>query len=117
MDDQPEDPGPVLQAKQRELERELAGLSQTPSDQAGISFGKRVGEGTSIAVDRLASVAAHDTLQLTLADVVRALAKTDSGSYGICDRCGKDIGPARLEALPWAVLCISCASKRPRRTP
>ena len=47
----------------------------------------------------------------TSSDVDRALAKMDAGTYGTCERCGKPIGPERLEALPWAVLCIDCKQK------
>ena len=44
--------------------------------------------------------------------VARALAKLDEGSYGMCDRCGKAIAPARLRAAPESVLCIDCARLR-----
>ena len=37
-----------------------------------------------------------------------ALARLDDGTYGTCQRCGKPISPARLEALPWAAHCIEC---------
>ena len=39
------------------------------------------------------------------------LKRIDDGSYGECSGCGKDIGDKRLAALPYAVLCIQCASK------
>ena len=54
----------------------------------------------------------HERLQVTLADVVRAEAKLAEGSYGRCDACGKAIPPARLEALPWATLCVEDAARR-----
>jgi DnaK suppressor protein len=103
----------LLEAKQAELEAELEGLegASDPVEIAGsISFGKRVGDGTSVAVERLSQVAAHDRLQRTLADVKRARAKLDEQTYGHCDRCYEPIPPARLEALPWAVRCVTCAS-------
>ena len=65
-----------------------------------------------MAIDRMAQVAVHDRLQLTRADVVRALEKLDEGSYGRCDVCGQEIPEGRLEALPWAVLCVEDAAKR-----
>jgi RNA polymerase-binding protein DksA len=46
-----------------------------------------------------------------LASIERALARIDSGAYGICTRCGQPIAPARLRALPAAELCIRCAEK------
>ena len=94
------------------LEAELERISAPPPESSGISFGKRVGDGTSMAVDRLVDVAAHDHLMALLADVERALAKIRDGSYGECDRCGMDIVPERLEALPWAVRCVRCADRR-----
>ena len=44
-----------------------------------------------------------------LAEVDRALARIADGTYGICQRCGKRITVARLDARPTAVLCIDCA--------
>jgi RNA polymerase-binding transcription factor len=102
----------ALEDKRAELEAELAQMSASPSESGGISFGKRVGEGTSIAVERLVQVAAHEQLQAVLADVHRALAKLDEGSYGECDRCSASIPSERLEILPWAGLCVRCASQR-----
>lgn len=39
-----------------------------------------------------------------------ALERIEAGEYGECQECGKDVAPARLEAIPYASLCISCAS-------
>jgi RNA polymerase-binding protein DksA len=44
----------------------------------------------------------------------RALAKMDLGTYGTCERCGNPIGIERLEALPWAILCIDCKQRGER---
>ena len=102
----------VLTAKLAEIDEQMATMEKKPVDQGSISFGKRIGEGTAMAVDRLAQVAVHDQLQVTRADVVRGLEKFDDGTYGTCDACGRPIGPGRLEALPWAVLCVEDAGKR-----
>ena len=101
----------TLRAKKADLNAEMALLEVRPGEQGSISFGKRVGEGTSMAVDRLSQVAVHDRLQVTLADVDRALEKVDEGSYGRCDVCGNPIGEGRLHALPWAVRCVSDAAR------
>lgn len=102
----------VLKDKKAELEAKLARMSAPPDEPSGISFGKRVGEGTSIAIERMVQVEAHSKLQKTFADADRALAKLDEGTYGTCDNCDAEIPPERLEILPWAVLCVSCASRR-----
>jgi DnaK suppressor protein len=55
---------------------------------------------------RLISVAA--ALRSNLRDVDRALAKFEVGTYGVCERCAEPIASERLDALPWAILCIRC---------
>lgn len=75
----------------------------------GIGFGKRVGEGTNIAVERFAEVAIHDGLQVELETIRRAEEKLAAGTGGHCDVCGVQIPADRLEALPWAVTCVDCA--------
>ena len=90
-----------------------AALTAVPRDPvAAVGFGKRVGDGTTEAVERLAKVGAAEQLDAMRADVVRAIEKLDEGTYGICDRCGRLIPEARLEARPWSVLCVDCASGR-----
>jgi DnaK suppressor protein len=42
--------------------------------------------------------------------IVEALKRIAEGTYGVCARCGTDIDPKRLKALPNATRCISCAS-------
>ena len=84
----------TLSAKLAEIEQQLATMAAPPSEQSNISFGKRVGDGTQMAVDRLSQVAVADQLQVTEIDVRRALVKLDEGSYGRCDVCGKAIPEA-----------------------
>jgi DnaK suppressor protein len=99
----------LLAAKHTQLEEQLAEMSAVPEEIANISFGKRVGEGTSQAVDRLSAVPAHDKLQAMLAEVKRAEFKLSDGTYGYCDVCSEPINPLRLEARPWATRCLSHA--------
>jgi len=47
-----------------------------------------------------------------LAEVEHALQKFDEGTYGLCDSCGQAIESARLEALPYANLCMSCKARQ-----
>ena len=99
-----------LTAKRADLIARAAGLTAAPIDTGGISFGKRVGDGTAMAVERLTNVAAHEQILIQLAEVDRALAKLDEGTYGQCDSCGGPIPEGRLEIHPWAVRCVACAS-------
>jgi RNA polymerase-binding transcription factor DksA len=54
-------------------------------------------------------VGTAEQLAAMRADVARALAKLDDGTYGLCDRCGLPIPDERLDARPWSVLCVPCA--------
>jgi len=62
------------------------------------------------AMDRklLETMGTQDLNRLKLMD--NALARIEQGRYGLCMRCGKLIPQARLEAIPYAVLCIDCKS-------
>ncbi len=102
----------VLEAEREALRAELAELTAAPRDPVGaVSFGKRVGEGTTQAVERIAQVDAARRLDAKLRDVERALGKLEEGSYGICEDCGAAIAAERLEAIPWAVRCVACAAR------
>lgn len=99
-----------LVALRDELEARAAALrsgADVPS--GGISFGKRVGEGTSIAIERFTDVAIHDQIVQQLAAVEAALARLADGTYGTCTVCHRPIAAERLEAIPWAATCVACA--------
>lgn len=50
-----------------------------------------------------------------LGEIDAALARIDNGTYGTCTNCEKPIPEERLEALPWATLCIDCQRDQERR--
>jgi len=52
-----------------------------------------------------------DEAATELNQVNEALARLDAGEYGFCKSCGNEIGAMRLEALPYATLCIDCAEE------
>jgi DnaK suppressor protein len=49
-----------------------------------------------------------DNAEQVLLEIDTALARIDDGTYGTCVSCGNEIPLARLEANPWATLCIEC---------
>jgi RNA polymerase-binding transcription factor len=103
----------ALERRRQDLVDEVGTLTEVPRDpMAAVSFGKRIGEGTNEAVDRLTKVGAAKELSAMLADVERALAKVDEGTYGVCDVCGTLIDEERLDARPWTARCVRCASLR-----
>ncbi|MGN6332237.1 MAG: TraR/DksA family transcriptional regulator [Motilibacteraceae bacterium] len=69
-------------------------------------------EGATIAFERSQVAALLDQAREGLAGLDAALRRLDDGTYGICQRCGRDIAPGRLVARPAATLCIECAAAR-----
>jgi DnaK suppressor protein len=100
-----------LRQRLAELQTPLDELAKPPERGALLGFGKRIGDGTTEAVSRLTDVGVGSSLEQGAERVLRALAKLDEGTYGLCDACGAPIAPARLEAAPASVLCIACASR------
>ena len=99
----------ALSERRADIEERLAGLMRAPERGSGISFGKRVGDGTTEAVSRLNDVGVADSLSASIERIERALAKLAEGTYGTCDVCDAEIPPARLEAQPESVVCVKCA--------
>ncbi|MBM3449998.1 MAG: hypothetical protein FJX78_03280 [Armatimonadetes bacterium] len=69
------------------------------------------GDVASETFEREKGFALESSLQGMLKMVDDALAKIESGKYGVCERCGQPIGLERLRALPYANLCIRCKTK------
>lgn len=46
-----------------------------------------------------------------LAQIEQALERVEEGSYGVCEECGVKIPKARLNAIPYAAMCVKCAQK------
>jgi DnaK suppressor protein len=99
----------TLRSRQADLQARLSGFERAPERGSGVSFGKRIGDGTIEAVSRMTDAGVGETLELSEQRVRRALAKLDAGTYGLCDRCDRPIAPARLRFAPESVHCIECA--------
>jgi RNA polymerase-binding transcription factor len=89
---------------------ELSRLTAIPVQGVGVGFGKRVGDGTTEAVERFATTATARSISASITEIDRALLKIGDGSYGICDSCGDEISDLRLMARPATVRCFDCAS-------
>ena len=68
----------------------------------------------SSETDRAIELRARDRQRKLIAKIEAALARIDEGTYGTSLRCGQPIGQERLEALPWATLCIDDKRKQER---
>ena len=73
-----------------------------------------LGDIATATFDREMASSLEENSTHVLAEIDGALARIDEGTYGVCVRCGKPIGRERLDALPWATLCIDDKRKEER---
>lgn len=99
-----------LEERRERLSDELARLTEPPEQGAGIGFGKRVGDGTSEAVERISTTATAMSIAGSIREIDIALERFENGGYGVCEVCGGPIPAERLEALPATVTCVTCAT-------
>jgi RNA polymerase-binding transcription factor len=98
-----------LQEERDRLRDKLRELGFGPD--GSLAFDGGFADSSQVTAERSEIEALAGSLTDTLKEVEAALEKLDDGDYGRCESCGGEIGEARLEAMPQAKLCISCASK------
>jgi len=104
-----------LQEERDRVRDQLSRLGHgTSSDSVGASldFDENFADSGQVTAERGEVEALSGQLSETLQDIEDALAKFDAGTYGECEVCGQRIPEARLEAMPAARVCITCASPR-----
>jgi len=97
-----------------ERSRAAAALDNLRSENAGSMddevdesrLGNHMGETASVTIDREIDYSLEESEERVLAAIDAALGRIDAGTYGRCERCGKEIEADRLDAIPWATLCI-----------
>ena len=95
----------VRQADSLQAEADLLAAEREPGD---VQFDEESGEGDTLAVERERDLALSAQARAAIDEIDAALERLHTGTYGICERCGKKIRKERLEALPHAALCIDC---------
>ena len=102
----------ALEEQRDNLRKEIADQGGDPdSDDAAIDVERGFADSAHSTAERARLIAVMKALRSNLRWVGRALKKMDLGTYGTCERCGNPIPVERLEALPWAILCVDCARK------
>ena len=70
---------------------------------------------TQEAADRDLAVELMDRESVLARSLRSAIGRIENGMYGICAECEGEIAPKRLEAIPWAELCIACQERADER--
>jgi RNA polymerase-binding transcription factor len=97
----------VLLSDLQRLDEEMQWLGDDQGNERG-GLGNHLGDdGSSVMEQERISTVSAD-LQEVLQQVNAALERMDQGNYGVCQRCGKQINPDRLEAFPYVTYCIDC---------
>jgi RNA polymerase-binding protein DksA len=92
-----------LQKSQKDLTGELSGYSIHIADMSGDDYDRGVALGIFTQE--------QDILYL----IDAALKRIEEGAFGVCEVCEKVISSKRLEAVPYATLCIQCQSDQEKK--
>jgi len=103
-----------LQEEHKRLTHQLSNPSITGNGEA-IGYGLHQADHATAAFEQTKGLAIRKNTENLLRQVEAALARFEKGTYGLCLQCGQPIDPARLEAIPYAQLCIKCQSKLERQ--
>jgi RNA polymerase-binding transcription factor DksA len=93
----------AFKGDQREETGELSTLAQHPADTADFTYQRELQQTTQELLNREAN------------QVEAAMRARQTGTYGVCQECGRAIPPERLEARPEATLCVDCQRRLENR--
>ncbi len=98
------------------LENKLAELTAGFQDRSGLTIENSADmlDIIRMATDRDVLVERMNISAQMLSDIREALARLDKGEYGVCEDCDEAISPRRLQAIPWARMCVKCQEARDR---
>ena len=107
----------ALQTERARLEKELH-IHADEDAQSGSelsNYDNHPADAASETYERTKNFALDANFKEIIERIDTALRKIDSGSYGLCDRCGEQIHVERLKAIPYATMCIRCQESLERR--
>jgi DnaK suppressor protein len=100
----------VKQRLESELEETRAELERLEEKlRVEVEYG--LGEGDPIIYEREMNMALRRRARRKVRSLEEALQRFQEGTYGVCERCGRQIDIQRLEVMPQARLCIECAQQ------
>ena len=105
----------ILLAKREALIQEIKqqlGQSVTEEQQRRLEAAMDSGDQALVDLDREMGISLQEMRNRERQLIDDALDSLDEGTYGVCAECGGEINEKRLQALPFARLCVECKSKR-----
>ena len=78
------------------------------SELSSASGDQHLADHASEMLDREVDESLGDNAEQIVHEIDVALGRIEDGTYGTCGRCGQAIPEERLEAVPYATLCVSC---------
>jgi len=109
--------GALLEERQRvehalaTLRDEHAGSLDDEVEEVAPTADNHLGETASATLGREIDYTLGDNAEQVISEIDAALGRIEDGTYGTCSSCREEIPRARLEANPWASLCIDCKRK------
>jgi DnaK suppressor protein len=98
-----------LEAERAELQAGINTLSiGNENQQSDNGSSHHPGDDATELFLRERNLALHNNAADLISQIDTALARMDAGEYGRCARCGRQIDAERLEAKPYATMCIGC---------
>jgi RNA polymerase-binding protein DksA len=100
-----------LREELQEIEERAARAIEMEAAGELSDFEDHPADGASETFEREKDLAIADNINSLLMRIKGALDKIDKKTYGVCDICGQQIKKARMEAMPFATLCIDCQGR------
>ncbi|BFU95933.1 MAG: DnaK suppressor protein (Modular protein) [Nitrospira sp.] len=104
----------MLMRKRQEILKEIEGSigqSLTEDQQRRLESARDVGDQALMDLDRELGISLMEMRNRRRQAIDEALVRLSEGTYGICAECGVEISERRLEAVPFAKLCVECQSR------
>ena len=105
----------MLLGKRQEIMREIEGnlgQSLTEDQQRRLESARDVGDQALMDLDRELGISLMEMRNRKRQAIDEALTRLSEGTYGICAECGIEVSEKRLEAVPFAKLCVQCQSQQ-----
>ncbi len=81
-------------------------------DESGTGYTNHQADDATMVYDQTVDASTLKSVRHRLRQIEDAIARHDTGMYGKCQHCGREIDIARLEAIPYTPLCLRCAETR-----